>query len=187
MLYDPLQLHSLGFQFSFAVAAAILLFLSPIDELLQKAFKKRSLQEALSMPVADKHAYILLHILRQGVSLTLAVNLIAMPVTLFYFQKFPWMSLLFNLFFPFFVSIAMILLFAGIGLTFIVPYFGEAIHQFNNIYTQLMLNFTNYTPKAFDFYLRSPEIPAWLLLVTLTLFYCTGIYWKHCHDCRQQN
>lgn len=178
ILYDPLQVYSLGFQFSFATTAAILLLYAPIDQLLQKVFQKRRLEEALEMPLADRHAYIILSIIRQGLSLTLAVNLIALPLTLFYFQKFPLMSLLFNLFFPFLVSIAIIFLLAGLGLTLVIPPLGRFIHHFNDFYTQLMLNFTTYTPKAFDLYLRAPELPPFSIVAIVTVVFCAGIYYK---------
>ena len=76
----------------------------------QKMFRTRSLSKITEMHWLDQHAYCLLYYLRQGLALALAVNLVAMPITFFYFQKFPLMSLFYNLFFPFLVSFSMLLL-----------------------------------------------------------------------------
>lgn len=187
LLYDPLQVLNLGFQFSFAVTAAILLLFEPIDIFLQKAFKKRSLAEALAMPSIDKHGYILLDAIRQGASMTLAVNFAALPLTLFYFQKFPLMSLLFNLFFPFFVSVAIILLLLATGAGLLCAPFGRWIDQINSLYTQALLNFTTYTPRSFDVYLRTPELAPWVPLLFITLMLFTGIYWRHTVADNKQN
>lgn len=178
LLIDPLQIHSLGFQFSFGVTAAILLLFAPIDSVMQQALKKRTLEEALNLRRLDRHAYILLSIIRQGASLTLAVNLVAIPITLFYFQQFPFMSILFNLFFPVLVGIAMILLIFGLSTDLIFPVGSNPIHSINNMFTQIMLNLTTYTPKAFDVYLRSPPLPAWSIMICCCAIFCTGVYWS---------
>lgn len=176
LLVHPLYVQSLAFQFSFGITAAILLLFSPIDQMLQAIFLKRSLHQAFKMPLIDRHAYILLSFIRQGLALTMAVNLIALPITLFYFQKFPWMSLIFNLFFPFLVSISMILFLLGIGFSFLISPLGSFIHELNDSYTLFILNFTTYTPKAFDIYLRTAETSSWLPIIVVSLVFFCGIY-----------
>lgn len=185
LIYDPLQILELGFQFSFAITATILIFYPLAEDFLQKFFLKRTLTEALNFHPIDKHAYILLSVIRQGIALSIAVNLIAIPVTLYYFQKFPVLSLLFNLFFPFFLSLSILLLLIGFMIN-PLPYVGDLISRFNDIYTQLILNLTTYTPKKFDIYIEFTEMSSWMLVFYLCCTLTVGIILKNHQESKQR-
>src|ERR1700722_20309854 len=60
------------------------------------------------------------------------------------------MSLLYNLFFPFLVSISMLLLLLGMGISLFLPPLGSAIHLLNSHYTHFVLNLTFNMPPAVD-------------------------------------
>lgn len=176
IIIDPLAVYSIGFQFSFVTTAAILLMYPQFDLLMQKIFAKRYLSEVVEMDIWNQHAYCLLTFIRQGIALTLAVNLVAFPLMLFYFQKFPLLSLIYNLFFPFLVSLSMVFLILGIlGMVIFQP-LGQLIFAINERYTQYVLNFTYNMPTNFDVIVRVSQFQGEFLIYYLTLVFGIGIY-----------
>jgi competence protein ComEC len=175
--YNPLLCQELGFQLSFGTTAAILLFYSPAQWLIDEILPKRGLSEVLKMNLWNQHAYCVLAFLRQGFALTVAVTLFALPMTLYYFQQFPWMSLLYNLFYPFLASGSMCLFLLGSLLTFI-PFLAHFIHFVNDHYTFFLLQLAYQIPSELDAYFKiEPFHPAWLI-VYLCLVSVGGIIWK---------
>lgn len=175
LMIDPLAITSMGFQFSFAATAAILLIYSPIDTYLQTLFPKRPLGVMIQMDSANQHAYTFLSWCRQAVALTIAVNSVALPLTFFYFQKFPLMGLLYNLFFPFMVSISMVLLILGSLIDMLYNPFGSLIHAFNEWYTEFMLSYTYNMPATFDYYWRIAPFSNSIIIVHLSIAFVLGI------------
>ncbi len=110
LLLDPLCVRSIGFQFSFFCTAAILLYYQPMERALRFLFSHFDLKEARRLSLLDQHGYLLLTLFRRAVALLLAVHLIALPLTLYHFGQFPILSLLYNLFFPLLVTVAMLLM-----------------------------------------------------------------------------
>ena len=88
----------------------------------------------------DRHGLCLLHFLRQGLALGIAVNLAALPLTLYHFHKFPLSGLLYNLFFPPMVSISLFLVAAAAGVGLAFPWLASWIHSLNAAYTSFLLN-----------------------------------------------
>lgn len=174
LLFDPLDCASIGFQLSFLITAAILFFYPIVSKLLQKLWKKRRLSEMIFMDGTNQHGYIILTWLREGLALILAVHIIAFPITLYYFQKFPWMSLLYNMFFPFLVSISMILLIIGCFFFWCAP-IAEFFHYLNDYFTQFTLNLVLNIPTTVDFFLRVDKIPTYFMIGYLTLTFLVGI------------
>ncbi len=172
LIYNPLMSGSIGFQFSALSTAAILLFFPIFDQILRTVFVRRPLSQMVEMSWLDQHGYTILASFRQGLSLTLAVNIVAFPAMLFYFQKFPYLSLLFNLFFPFLVSISMLLLIIGLALG---P-FGGIIHWINGIYTRFALNFLYGMPSTFDYILQVTNFSGSILIIYLSVIFFWGIW-----------
>jgi competence protein ComEC len=161
---NPLLCQTLGFQFSFLVTISILLLGSVSDYYLTFLIPKRPLSEMVQMNNWNQHGYYLLSLFRQGLALTFAVNLFALPLTLYYFHQFPLMSLLYNLFFPLFISFSMLLLIIGCFCSLIFPPLGQLIHSFNSFYTKWILSLTYQMPASIDNYLKIEFIPSWLLI-----------------------
>ena len=174
LILDPLLCLHIGFQYSFAATAAILLLYSECDQLLQQLWVKRSLKEAQQMDRFNQHGLLLLTFFRQGVALSLAVNLVTMPMVLYHFHKFPWMSFLYNLFFPAMVSVSMLLLIVGLVFGTLLAPLGDWVHGLNSAYTRFMLDFTYNMPPSLDRYLRVEDFPVEILLLYLSLvaLYC---------------
>lgn len=170
LIVDPLLCRHMGFQFSFITTAAILLLYRVLDQLTQKFFYHRHLAITTLMTTRDQHAYCILTTLRQAAALGIAVNLVALPLTLYYFQNFPYLSLIYNLFFPFLVSFSMLLLLLG----FFIP----GLHFLNNYYTSFVLNFTHQMPKKVNFLLESSWINEGILILYLTILFGIGIVYQ---------
>lgn len=179
LVYDPWLCQNLGFQFSVLTTASILLFYSIANSGLQPILSKRSLYELLQMDILNRHAYVGITILREALALGIAVNMAAFPMTLFFFHKFPWLSLIYNLFFPFMVSVSMLFLILGLVASLLFAPLADVIHYVNNAYTQFVLNFTFQLPNTFDVYLRLNNFSVEWMIVYIPLLVCTGIYLKH--------
>lgn len=170
LLIDPLMVQGIGFQFSFAVTAAILMIYGSCDRFIEMIVEKRGLFQTKLMNSWNQHGYLVIQGLRQGLALALAVNLAALPLLLFHFHKFPMMSLVYNLFFPFLVSLSMLLLLLGLFCPF--------LHYLNSFYTGAVLNLTYRMPQTVDAYWRIDGIPLWAILGYLSLLFYAFIYAK---------
>lgn len=175
--YDPTHSLELGFQLSFATTFAILIFYPPAMHCLCSLFQKRKLSEVLEMNVWNQYGYCVLAFVRQGIALTLAVNLIALPLTLYYFQQFPWMSLLYNLFFPFLATGSLCLFLLGC-LFFIIPAFAQLIHQLNDHYTFFLLQLTHQIPNEMDVYLSVKTLSIFWVILYICAICLGGMIWK---------
>ena len=174
---DPLQCRTIGFELSFLSTAAILFFFLGCDLLMQKVWLKRPLSHAVQMDRGSQHAILALSFLRQAIALTIAVHLVALPMMLFYFQKFPVMSLLYNLFFPFLVSISMLLLLLGLFCELLLPPAAALMHAANTHYTQFVLNLAFNMPPAVDLFWQSALSEAFVVIYLCCLL-CGGIWLK---------
>lgn len=177
---DPAASQSLAFQLSFLATAAILLFYAPAERLLRRIFPKRPLSQLVGMHGWDQHAVVILAFFRGALALGIAVNLAMLPVVLFYFQKFPWLSLVYNLFFPFLVSISMLLLLLALPLQPLLPWAAAFLHGLNATYTRWVLHLTLNVPTSFDFVWRVREIPSDWIIIYLSAMAVLGVaawYW----------
>jgi competence protein ComEC len=178
LLYDPMMCQHLGFQLSFLSTGAILFFYSSTDLALQWLLRKRPLSIASEMNLLNQHGYLLLSYTRQALALTLAVHIVALPVLLYDFNKFPTLSLIYNLFFPFLVSISMLLIIIAFLFAYIIPPLATMIHYINNGYTQWMLGLTYNLPISIDHYIYVSEIPLLVVTLYLALLFILGAYLK---------
>ncbi len=108
LLYNPLALANLGFQFSFGSCFGILILYRPIEAQLTRLLPKRRASEARCLSLLEQIAYLISSSLRRSLSLTLAVNIVILPILLFHFGKFPLLSLFYNLFFPPLVALTLV-------------------------------------------------------------------------------
>jgi competence protein ComEC len=178
LVFEPLASQSIGFRFSFLVTAGILFFFSITDFFLSKFFIKRSFADTLLMSPLDQHAYIILTYFRQALALTIAVNLVALPMSLCTFEKFQLLSLVYNLFFPFMVSFSMFLLIIGLTLGLLISPLGNLFHTFNNTFTKFVLDFTSNLPQSFDLVIYSDRLSTSFLTSYLSLLFVLGILLK---------
>ncbi len=181
LLWDPLIIEELGFQFSFGITASILLWFSPCDQWLQRIFAKRKLNDVTKMDSWDQHGYCVLYFLRQSLALCLAVNIIALPLTLYHFHLFPLMGLIYNLFFPVLVSLSLVFLTIGCCFSIVFPWLAAQVHTLNEYYTQFVLNFAFNLPKSFDFTWKVNGFPAEALMTYVLCILSLGLFLNKRH------
>jgi competence protein ComEC len=141
LLIDPYLFMNIGFQFSFATTAAILYLNKPTSALLDRFFPKHTYNDVIRYPISSQHAYLLLRFTLSSLSLTIATSLTAFPLSLLLFGSFPLLSMAYNLFFPFLVTVSVSLLMAGLIVTPLYP-LSMMIHRFNDYFTSFILNLT---------------------------------------------
>jgi competence protein ComEC len=138
LLLDPLAPQQLGFQLSYLSCAGLLLL----------------------MPILPKYP--------NPIRITLAVNIPLLPLLLYHFHKFPLLSLLYNLFFPFLVSLSLYLLLLSLLFPFLFPLL--------DFFTTQLLDLVAYPPCALNYVLSVPHfpfliIPPYLLLIFLISYH----------------
>ena len=178
LIIDPEMARHIGFQFSFVVTGAILLFFAPVDFCLLTIFPKKKLSTVIDMNTTDQHGFIILVLFRQALALTLAVNFAALPITLYYFEKFPLMSIIYNFFFPWMVSISMLLLIGGLAFDLWLPSLGNFFHRLNESFSQFVLDYTYTLPRNLDLNLNL-VISSEIVVIFLGLYFIAGIYLRY--------
>lgn len=165
LLIDPFSCFTIGFQFSFLATGGILLFFAPFDNTLKLMLPHRSRKDVYGLNYIERGGLIILTFLRRSLALNGAILLVSLPATLCFFHSFPWISLLYNLFFPFMVSISLFLL----VISFFIPW----LHPLNSYYTNFILTITEESPLFLHANLSTkmmtPEITLIILSITLYL------------------
>ena len=151
---DPSLIENLGFQFSFLTTGAILFLLEPTLNIFNRIFPKRPLDTVLGWSWTDQISYIFLGFIKNGLGLSCATTCTALPISLYYFGTFPLLSLVYNIFFPFLVSISMSLLLLGSLLSFF-PFLSHPVHLANDYFTSFILNLTYEIPESWDFAIKT--------------------------------
>ncbi|MBS0615793.1 MAG: ComEC/Rec2 family competence protein [Verrucomicrobia bacterium] len=172
LAFDPLVITNIGFQLSFICTAAILLVYPPMHRLFLHLLPRRSLSDLKQFPLLDKHAYIISALLRESLALNAAVHLLALPVLLCLFGKFPLLSLAYNLFFPFLAAISFCLLLASLACPFLFP--------LCNAFTKIILIITTYPPMILDRAIYFPGMTlGWAVVLTsLIILLSLNLYRK---------
>ncbi|MBS0622729.1 MAG: ComEC/Rec2 family competence protein [Verrucomicrobia bacterium] len=155
LLIDPFAILSMGCHYSFGCTAALLLFYSPIDRFLARFLGRHGRKEVLNMGVMDQHGFAFLALLRQGVAMMFAVNLVVIPLTLFHFGQFSWLSLLYNLFFPSLVAFTM-----SVGIPLLLVPWGNVLLERLVAWT---LDFARYVPAVLEGQWRVEQMPLWMI------------------------
>ncbi|MEB3314673.1 MAG: ComEC/Rec2 family competence protein [Candidatus Melainabacteria bacterium] len=135
---DPYSILDLGLQLSYLATLAILIWGSPINQKLEEDFKDGNLSSLnLNQPapvgfinIYKAKAYqFFLHYTRESIALSLAVQTLIAPLTLYYFKSFPVWSILANLIFTPLLSAVIVL--AVFGMSFIInPILGFSLYLF---------------------------------------------------------
>lgn len=172
---EPRYLIQAGFQLSFGITAAILLFTHAADRALIFLFLSRPLSSVIEWDNASQHLYVGACIVRQALALNFAVNLVAFPLSLYHFHVCSLIGLLYNLFFPLLVTFSVIFCLIGAFLHFSLPPLGLACHAINSIYTHYLIGLACDAPPILDrnLYASPPEE---LLSLYFTLLACFGAF-----------
>ena len=128
------------------------------------------------MSTLDQHGYLFASWIRESLSMNFAVHFVSLPALLFLFHKMPCLSLVYNLFFPFWTTIMLFLLIISLILFPFIPPLGELLHHLNVSFTSAALELTSNPPAAFNYFLRVKTFPLTLLMLFLTAYLALGIY-----------
>ncbi|MCB1181488.1 MAG: ComEC/Rec2 family competence protein [Chlamydiia bacterium] len=161
---DPLVIFQLGFQFSYLATVALLIFMSPIKKSFEFLIPSRSFNEVIASPIWKRHVFVLLSILRDLLTLDVAVHLVIIPFSLSVFHTFSFSGLLFNLFFPFLMTLSLVLLL-----------FGPFLMSINSYYTHLLLTLTEFKPPLLGKSIWIKEFPPCFLGIYFLILFLGGI------------
>lgn len=174
LILDPFSLFSLGFIFSFAITFSLLIFTPFFEGLLIKIFNERKKTDFLASSFKEKVGLSLIGFMRKSLSLSLGVNVVALPLTLALIGSFPLFGILFNLYFPVLISVSLIFFLLLSLLSLLTPFSWNFLFYLNSLFIDWLLSLSLSMPKAFDFVLKMPlngEIAVFLL----TLIFLIGI------------
>lgn len=176
-LLDPFCWQNIGFQLSFVATLALLLFSAYFAKKLESLFPKRSLSTLLLMDRKEQHLYLLLGFFRQALALNCAVSLAVAPILLYHFHQFPWLSLLYNLFFPGCLAFSFVLLVVAIATSW-MPLVGPLFFACAGYYTSWLLQLLSPLPALQDPILYWSGIPFLGLILYLMGLLAWGLHIK---------
>lgn len=173
-LTDPNCLLDVGFQLSYSATFAILGFYKPIEKLLYPLIPKRESKEILFWPFLDKSLYLLLNLLRKNLALSFAVTAATLPILLHTFEKFPLLSLFYNLFMPLLISCTMVLLLLGFAFS---PFssISHLFHTLNESYTSFVLTLIEEVPKPLELYIYKNNFTLTLSILAVGILLISSI------------
>jgi ComEC/Rec2-related protein len=134
---DPYSILDLGLQLSYLATLAILIWGSPISRKLEEDLSassgslvaKNASKKPLATLLNSKAYQFLAKYTRESLALSLAVQALIAPLTLYYFKSFPVWSILANLIFTPLLSAVIVL--AVFGMSFIInPILGFSLYLF---------------------------------------------------------
>mgnify|MGYP002142721834 CR=1 FL=1 len=177
VLLDPFCWQNIGFQLSFVATLALLLFSTYFAKKLESLFPKRPLSTLLLMDRKEQHLYLLLGFFRQALALNCAVSLAVAPILLYHFSQFPWLSLLYNLFFPGCLALSFVLLVVAIATSWL-PLVGPLFFACSGYYTSWLLQLLSPLPTLQDPILYWSGIPFLGLIFYLMCLLAWGLHLK---------
>lgn len=167
LLINPLASSNMGFQLSFLSCMSILLFFPLIEKKLQIFLPKRNWDEIQSLTLLAQHGYLFSSFFRKAISLNCAINIVLLPLLLFHFHQFPFLSLLYNLFFPFCIGISLSLLVIALAFHLLFPPIAACLYWVTNAFTSFLLHLISNPLLPLDFSLRTQEISATFVVLYL--------------------
>ena len=167
LIESPFIVFNIGFQLSFAATLGILLLYAPLEKFFRLLLPKRSFAMTLDLLPFDRLGYLIASYLRKIFALNSAVLLFTLPLILLHFQKFPLLSLIYNLFFPPLFSLMLILAL----LSPIFPFLSSV----TTFYAQFLLHLITHTPRRFALYLHVQSLTPKTTLILFAVLLTFGI------------
>jgi competence protein ComEC len=174
IFYDPTWVLHLSFTLSFLATWAILLLLPMCLDGMRKIFPRRTGSMLLKMSFLDQVTFVLLSFFLSSWALVGAVTILMLPMSLYVFQQFPLMGILYNCFFPFLVSVSVCLLVLGLLFCWLKP-LAELLFWAASLLTDTALTFVNEAPGFLDVNVRLSCLSLEWLVLYLSLVSFVGI------------
>ncbi len=163
LVLNPFMLTHLGFQFSFGVTFAILLYTRPWLNFLYAFVEKRTKID---------------HIFLQATALGLAVHMMAIPLSLYHFHKFYLMGFVFNLIIPPLVGVILLCFMVGLGFSLLIPQLGGYVLFSLGYLTEKLMQIIFWIPTSIDFCWRVPFFPTLAIVVYSFIFLFGGAFFQ---------
>ncbi|HRW58202.1 MAG TPA: ComEC/Rec2 family competence protein [Chlamydiales bacterium] len=157
--FYPHYIQNIGFQFTFICTFALIYGYPVIREIFQKI----------------KKGNFFFRFLKEALLISLCINVFTIPISLYYFHKFPLISILYNLFIPSLIIIPMTLSLISIATLFSFPFIGRINHYLTKAILFLIYN----PPIHLEWHLRFSNIHKSMLLLYLTLLTLSILYKKN--------
>lgn len=186
LLFDIESSKNLSFILSFSATLGILLFYNPLITIIETFFKKISFQDALKFHFIDQIGMILFSYLKKAIALSIAVNIIVIPLILFYFHNLNILSFLYNLFIPFLIIPSMAMTVIALIIDLIVPSLTTPLYFFINGYTSLILKTTSEIPTCFHINYLNSGIENTTICLYLTAIIILGLIWQE-YSCSKKS
>ncbi len=174
IVIDPFIVQDIGFQLSFLCTGALILGTPLFSSLLSTVFKKREEAPTFFHQVVYKTSSLL----KEALSLSLAINLWILPLLLYDFHKFPLLSLLYNLFFPLLSFLPLLFLIFSLLAHLFLPFLAPLCYWITTFVTKLTIDLVLYPPAPFEATLFSSQFPMEFLILYWSLLFLGFIYWK---------
>ncbi len=165
---NPLIVGNLGFQLSFGCCFGILLLYYPFEKWLQKYLPKRPSYQSIHLSPFSQILFLGSTLFRSAISMTVAVNAAIFPLLLYHFGRFPLLSLLYNLFFPLLISMALFLFMATLLFNAASPLIGTPLFSLLDRFTKELLDLVAHPPLLLDYSFYCPPFSP--LLIPIYLF-----------------
>lgn len=169
MIIRPLNVLNIGFQLSYLSVIAIFLVYPIIKKKMLLFIPSRNLN---NLRFNEKGLQLILNFLREGISLSFSINLIILPVILYYFNYFTLLSFIFNLIIPPLIILSMILFLVSA----LFPFISDILHSINSYFTYEYLNILINIPSGLDIALYNIKIP---IMAYYIIFFFIAFYKNH--------
>ena len=178
LMVHPLVVANLGFQFSFGSCFGILLLYRPVEQALQQIFPARAARDSSRLPTIQGLVYLLCSSIRSAIALTTAVNIALLPLLFLHFGKFPLLSLLYNLFFPLLISLALFLLLATLLSSCFTAFLSKPLFKILDFFTAQLIDLISYPPLILDYSIYVQEVPQTLIPIYRFALMQLSIYFQ---------
>lgn len=176
LLFQPFWIGSIGFQCTFLITAALLLFVDKADRLLQPLARARLFPALLEWHPVEQGVYLLASWLRQAIALALAVDLVAFPLLLFHFGFVPLLSSFYNLFFPALIAAALFAFAIALLVELAFPPLAPLLHGLNDYFVHYSVGLAADGPAYLDWDYQLTALAPWMLILYLTLLFGFGLF-----------
>lgn len=174
LCWDPASVLQLGFTLSFLATFAILLFYPQVEGALRACFPKRSASDILKMPFSEQLFFVLLTFFISSLALVASVSILMLPMSLYCFQQFPVLGIVYNCFFPFLVSVAVFIVCLAFLFSWIPP-FAAFFFTVGAFLLDIALTLVIHAPTWCDITLRVESMCGLWLVLYLCLMCAMGI------------
>ncbi len=169
VLFNPLTLWDIGFQLSFFATLGLILYAEPLSKITAHIIEKTTNQENSA----------LINIINDNFMLTLAAQMMTIPLMLYYFHRFSWISFIAN---PFILPVQPAVMILG-GLAVFISLIIQPLGQ---LLAWVAWPFASYTIRVVEFFDNAPDhgvivfgdVPLWFIYMTYTSLLLVTFNWS---------